>query len=195
LRSRGKPFSQRKDLFFAGNFAHRPNADGVAYFLENVFPLLTEALPEVQFHIAGSSPPPQIQALSSSQVHVMGFVPDIEPFFMNSRVFVAPLRFGAGIKGKIGDSLSHGLPVVTTSIGAKGMGFENGTQVMIADEPEAFAAAVVKLYQDQELWDRLAQNGYVHMEQNFSPTIVEKVIERSVNSGRRAGALQSRVTR
>src|SRR4030095_6615384 len=118
----------------------------------------------------------------------MGFVPDIEPFFMNSRVFVAPLRFGAGVKGKIGDSLSHGLPAVTTSIGAKGMGCKNRAQGMIANDPEALAAAVVKLYQDQELWDRLAQNGYVHMEQNFSPTIVEKVIERSVNSSRPAGA-------
>ncbi len=188
LHSRGRPFNQRKDLFFAGNFAHRPNADGVTYFLENVFPLLSKALPGIEFHIAGSSPPPQIQALSSSQIHVMGFVPDIEPFFMSSRVFVAPLRFGAGVKGKIGDALSHGLPVVTTSIGAKGMGFENGSQVMIADDPESFAAAVVKLYQDQELWDRLAENGYVHMEQNFSPAVVERVIERSLKS-RRRGAL------
>ena len=181
LRSRGRPFSQRRDLFFAGNFAHRPNADGVKYFLEYVFPLLTKALPDVEFHVAGSSPPPDIQALASNQVHVMGFVPDIEPFFTNSRVFVAPLRFGAGVKGKIGDALSHGLPVVTTSIGAKGMGFENGFQVMIADDPESFAAAVVRLYKDEELWERLAQNGYAHIEQHFSPSVVEKVIERSLN--------------
>lgn len=180
LRGRGKPFHGRRDLFFAGHFAHRPNADGIRFFLREVFPLVKQSLPEVQFHIAGTNPPPDIQALASEDVHVLGFVPDIEPYFQSARVFVAPVRFGAGVKGKIGDSLSYGLPVVTTSVGAEGMGLSNREQAMIADTAEDFAKAVVEVYQNGELWQRLSDNGYSHVESYFGPDVVDDVVRRSI---------------
>jgi glycosyltransferase involved in cell wall biosynthesis len=180
LRGRGKPFAERRDLFFVGQFAHRPNADGIKFFLSEVFPLVKRSLPQVQFHVAGTNPPREIQAFASSDVHVLGFVPDIEPYFQSSRVFVAPVRFGAGVKGKVGDSLSYGLPLVTTSIGAEGMGLTNREQAMIADSAEDFARAVVELYQDRELWQRLSDNGYAHVEKNFGVHVVEDVVKRSI---------------
>lgn len=182
LRRRGKPFAERRDLFFVGQFAHRPNVDGIKFFLREVFPLVKQLLPQVQFHVAGTNPPPEIQAFASSDIHVLGFVPDIEPYFQSSRAFVAPIRFGAGVKGKVGDSLSYGLPLVTTNIGAEGMGLTNREQAMIADSAEDFARAVVELYQDRELWQRLSDKGYAHVEKNFGVHVVEDVVKRSISS-------------
>jgi glycosyltransferase involved in cell wall biosynthesis len=109
-------------------------------------------------------------------------VPDIAPLFHSSKVFVAPLRFGAGVKGKIGDALSYGLPVVTTSVGASGMGIDNEHQAIIADSPEEFAAAVVRVHTDDQLWRQLSDAGYAHVEKYFSPEVVEKTIEDSITS-------------
>jgi glycosyltransferase involved in cell wall biosynthesis len=181
LRSRGKSFAEREHLFFVGHFGHRPNVDGVVYFLKEVFPLVRRFIPGVKVFIAGAKPPTEIQGLAAGDVDVMGYVPDIEPFFNGARVFVAPLRFGAGMKGKIGDALSYGLPVVTTSIGAEGMGVRHGQEAMIADEPAVFAEAVVDVYRDAELWQRLSDNGCIHVERNFSPQAIEQTIVDSIN--------------
>ena len=180
LRSRGKSFAERDHLFFCGHFAHRPNADGVKFFLEEILPLVKRSIPGIKFYVAGSNPPPEIQAFDSDDVRVLGYVPDIEPFFHGSRVFVAPVRFGAGVKGKIGDALSYGLPLVTTIIGAEGMGLRHGYEVMIADDPEAFAKAVIEVYRDAQLWQRLSDDGYVHIEKHFSPEVVEETIIASI---------------
>ncbi len=109
---------------------------------------------------------------------MIGFVEDPVPWFDRARVFVAPLRFGAGIKGKIAQSLSLGLPVVTTSIGAEGMHLEDGKHVLIADSPRDFAAAVIRLYNDSALWDTLAENGRSHVAQNFSSTAARETLSR-----------------
>jgi glycosyltransferase involved in cell wall biosynthesis len=110
-------------------------------------------------------------------VRVMGYVPDIDPLFQSVRVFVAPLRFGAGTKGKIGDALAYGLPVVTTSIGAEGFALTTGDTAIIADEPQAFAASVLQVYREQELWQRLADGGYEHIQRHFTPEIIGETIE------------------
>jgi glycosyltransferase involved in cell wall biosynthesis len=91
-----------------------------------------------------------------------------------------PLRYGAGIKGKLGESLSYGLPVVTTSTGAEGFGLTGGVEALIADEPHEFAAAVVRAYERQDLWERLAEHGYRHIEKHFTPEVVAGVINSSV---------------
>ena len=106
----------------------------------------------------------------------MGYVPDIEPLFQSVRVFVAPLRFGAGSKGKIGDSLAYGLPVVTTSIGAEGFALTTGDNAMIVDEPQAFADSVLQVYRERELWQRLADGGYEHIQKHFTPEIIGETI-------------------
>jgi GT2 family glycosyltransferase/glycosyltransferase involved in cell wall biosynthesis len=189
LHSRGKSFEDRAGLLFIGHLAHRPNVDAVLYFLEQIYPLIGAALPSINFYIVGSYPPKEIAAYASDTVHVMGYVPDINPLFQSARVFIAPLRFGAGINGKIGEALSYSLPVVTTSLGASGFALTPGDNALIADEPQEFANHVVKLYRDRDLWQHLAERGYRHIEERFTPEIIGKTIETAL---RRIGVLDQR---
>ena len=180
LHDRVSSFEQRSDLLFVGNMAHTPNADAVHYFMREIYPRIHEAMPDVKVKIIGDDPAGEIRGYDSPQVSVLGYVPAIESFLERSRVFVAPLRFGAGIKGKIGEAMSYGLPVVTTSIGAEGFGLTHGVDVIIADGPSAFADAVVQLYASKELWDTLANNGWYRIQKNFTPEVIAKTINQSI---------------
>jgi GT2 family glycosyltransferase/glycosyltransferase involved in cell wall biosynthesis len=178
--ARGLAFDARRDLLFLGNLAHPPNRDAVRYFVEEIFPLVRDQLFDARLSIVGDNVPAEIKAYASDTVRVLGYVPDIEPLFAASRVMIAPLRFGAGVKGKIGESLAHGLPVVTTSIGAEGMGFTDGEEVLIADDPRAFASAVARAYTDAELWQKLSDAGFAHVARGFSPEVVRHVVNDSL---------------
>ena len=175
-REPGKTFDERRGLLFVGNFRHRPNTDGLNFFMREVFPVVQEEIPDARLTIVGDYSSPEILAHASESVSVTGYVPDIEPYFEAARVFVAPIRFGAGVKGKIGEALAHGLPLVTTTVGAEGMGLEHETHAMIANEARSFADAVVRLYREPELWRKISENGRTHVEKNFSPAIVEKIV-------------------
>lgn len=176
LGGRGKSFAERLDLLFIGNFRHRPNTDAIRYFLEEVFPHVLREIPDARFRIVGFDTPPEIFALNSETIRVEGFVPNVEPLFRSCRVFVAPLRYGAGMKGKIGQALSFGLPTVTTSIGAEGMNLTDGREVLIADEPKQFADAIINLYQSATLWQTLSDNGFRFIEENFAPSVIDEKI-------------------
>jgi GT2 family glycosyltransferase len=175
---RGLPFERREHILFVGNFRHRPNADAVHFYAREVLPRVRESLPSVELLLIGGNAPPEFAAYEG--VRVLGYVPDIEPLLAASRVSVAPLRFGAGINGKIGEALAHGLPVVTTTIGAAGIGLRDGEEALIADSPEDLADATVRLYTDAALWRRLSDKGFAHVERNFSPRVVRKVVNDSV---------------
>ena len=174
----GLPPHEREHLLFVGNFRHRPNADAVHFFAREVLPVVRESLRGVELFVVGGDAPPEFGAYEG--VRALGYVPDIDPLYARSRVFVAPLRFGAGMKGKIGDALSYGLPVVTTTVGAEGMFLRDGEEVLLADTAEDFAAAVVRLYRDEELWRRLASQAHAHVERHFSPRVVGRVVNDSV---------------
>jgi glycosyltransferase involved in cell wall biosynthesis len=163
-----KSFSERKGILFVGGFDHLPNVDAVIFFVKEIFPVMKQRLPDLTFCIAGSNPPEHVLALKSSHVIVTGYVRDLTSYFESSRVFVAPLRYGAGVKGKINHSMSHGLPVVTTSIGAEGIELTGDSDVLIADEPEEFAEKVVRLYTDENLWNELSQNSLRNVEKHYS---------------------------
>lgn len=163
-----KPFSDRKDILFIGGFAHPPNIDAVVYFVEEIFPLIKQKMPDVHFYIVGSNPPKEVLSLRSNAVVVTGYMKDVAPYFDNCRVFVAPLRYGAGVKGKILLSMSYGMPVVTTSVGAEGMALADGVNALIADEAEEFAAKVARLYEDEELWNNVSQISIRNIEQYYS---------------------------
>jgi GT2 family glycosyltransferase len=180
LHDHGKPFADRQDLLFIGNLAHRPNADAILFFLREVYPLIRQAFPNIRLDIIGDNPLPEIVAYNSEEIRVRGYVPDVEPFLRERRVFVAPLRFGAGIKGKIGEAMSYGLPVVTTTMGAEGFGLVNEVSAMIADTPEDFAAAVARLYSEKELWQLLAANSQRHIKENFTPDVIAETINGSI---------------
>ena len=180
LRQGGKPFAEREGLLFIGNLAHRPNDDAVLFFMREVYPLLREMLPDIGLDIIGDNPSPAISAYNSEHARVRGYVPEVEPYLRNARVFIAPLRFGAGIKGKVGEAMAHGIPVVTTSIGAEGFGLTHELDVMIADDPAAFAAAVARLYSEKELWERVAHNSRLRIENHFTPEVVAETINNSI---------------
>jgi glycosyltransferase involved in cell wall biosynthesis len=181
LRDRGKPFEERQHLLFVGGFAHRPNEDAVLFLIQRIYPLLKKLLPGVQLHIIGNNPSPAITAYNSPDIRIHGYVPDIEPYLQSSRVFVAPLRFGgAGTKGKVGEAMAHGIPVVTTAIGAEGFGLRHKLDVMIADDPESFAAAIQQLYSQKELWERVAQNSRMRIEKHFTPAVIAETINNSL---------------
>jgi glycosyltransferase involved in cell wall biosynthesis len=171
-----KSFEERADLMFVGGFAHPPNRDAVLYFCREVLPRILTSLPEARLFVIGSDPPPEIRCLESDQVHILGYVPDIEPFLNNCRVSVAPLRFGAGVKGKINQSLAYGLPVVGTTIAVEGMFLKNGESVLIADDARSFADAVVKLFRDAALWNKLSTGGLAVMEEHFSFAAVQRAV-------------------
>ena len=170
------PASTRSDLFFIGSFNHPPNVDAVMYFAREIFPLILRQMPDVRFHIAGSDMPYSVRALKSKRINPLGFVRDVTPWFQRTRVFVAPLRHGAGMKGKIGQSLAFGLPVVTTRVGAEGMGLTHETDAMIADDRGDFAAAVIRLYSDDRLWQCLSSAGQELVGQRFSKEAVGRVL-------------------
>jgi glycosyltransferase involved in cell wall biosynthesis len=134
--------------------------------VNEIWPLILRQQADLEFCIAGSNAPAEVLALSGRRgVQVVGYVPDLTQLFDRSRVFVAPLRFGAGVKGKVGESMAHGLPVVTTSIGAEGMSLRDGEHLLVADEPEVFADAVLRLIRDDALWTRLQANGRKFVEE------------------------------
>ncbi|CCI08470.1 glycosyltransferase [Microcystis aeruginosa] len=151
-------FDQRSGLVFIGSYNHPPNIDAVKWLCLEIMPLVWASRPDITVNLLGSNLKDEVKELASDQVVVTGYVPEVEPYFQKSRVFVAPLRFGAGMKGKIGQSLSLGLPTITTRIGAEGMGLIDHQDVLIADTAEEFAQAVIELYDNRELWQKLADN-------------------------------------
>ncbi len=181
LRDGGRPFAEREGLLFIGNLSHRPNDDAVLFFMREVYPLLKQSLTNVQLDIIGDNPSAAIAAFKSEDVHIRGYVPDVGPYLRNSRVFIAPLRFGAGIKGKVGEAMAHGVPVVTTMIGAEGFGLTPDLDVLIADEPASFAAAIVRLYSERDLWERVARHSRRRIAEHFTPDVIAETINSSIN--------------
>ena len=157
-------FTQRipRSLLFVGGFRHLPNADAVLFFCRHVLPLIQRSLPDVTVTIVGDASPKEVRALSSAGITVTGWVPHVGPYLASHCVSIAPLRFGAGLKGKIVEAMAAGLPVVTTSVGAEGMELVHGRTALITDLPEAFAGAIVRLCTDQDLHARLSRNSLEH---------------------------------
>jgi GT2 family glycosyltransferase/glycosyltransferase involved in cell wall biosynthesis len=162
------PFAARADLWFVGGFQHPPNVDAVHWFLEAVWPRVEASLPQARFHIVGSRMPDALRALAGPRVEVHGFVENLDRFLDGCRLSVAPLRYGAGVKGKVNSAMAHGQPVVATSIAVEGMHVVAGDDVLVADDPATFAAAIVRAYTDEALWSTLSTNGLANVARHFS---------------------------
>ena len=166
----GLPYSERKDLVFVGGFRHPPNIDAVRWFAAEVFPLIRASLHDVTFHCIGGDLVPEIVILGDIPgVKIHGHVPDITPYMEGCRIAVAPLRYGAGVKGKINLSMAHGQPVVATGTAVEGMHLRHGHDVLVADNPAEFAEAVIKLYRNGALWQQLSMLGHENIRAHFSP--------------------------
>lgn len=177
-----RPFAQRRDILFIGGFGHPPNADAVLFFGTHILPRVREKLPDVVFLVIGGDPPVDVETLAGDHLRVLGYVPDVKPYFDGCRLSVAPLRFGAGVKGKVNQSLAYGLPVVVTSVAAEGMFLKHGESALIADDPQDFADAVVRLYTDEDLWHRLSAGGIGVMTEHFSFAAARRVVMQLVSS-------------
>ena len=163
-----------RNLLFVGGFNHDPNVDAVLYFCERIFPEVRKSVPEVRLTVVGSNPPEQIRRLNSDCIRIAGFVPSLAPISSNSYISVAPLRFGAGMKGKVGEAMSGGLPVVTTSIGAQGMGLVHRHNAMICDTPAEFADSVVELIRNRKLYEEIRRNALEHIVNRNGTAAVRK---------------------
>ena len=175
-RRRGPPYAERAGVVFVGNFRHTPNVDAAVHFVAETWPLVRAALPGVRLSLVGTAPPPAVQALAGPDVDVTGWVPETRPYLDAARVSIAPLRFGAGVKGKIAEALACGLPVVTTTIGAEGMDLVDGEHALVADAPQAFADAVVRLHRDSALWERVAARGHERLDAALSPAVAHAAL-------------------
>ena len=163
-------FEERKDLVFIGNFLHEPNWDAVQYLSKVIWPLLQPQLPSVKMLVYGAYPTQKVLELHrpKNNFYIMGRAASALEVIGTARLLVAPIRFGAGIKGKLIEAMQCGTPSVTTTIGAEAMhgGLEwNGC---ISDDPIAFANAVVALYQDKSLWEQSQANGYELLKQHYT---------------------------
>lgn len=168
-RGAGEAFAERTGLVYLGGYQHQPNVDAVEHYVHNIHPLVAASLPaSATFMAAGSNPPKSMTDLAAPGVEVLGYVPDITPVLFSARVMVVPLRYGAGIKGKILTAMAHGMPVVTTTVGAEGMGLIDGEHVLIGDTSNDFANAVIRLYTDAALWHRLQAAGLAYVAETTS---------------------------
>jgi glycosyltransferase involved in cell wall biosynthesis len=175
-----KTFNERKDLLFIGN-ANPMNIDAVKWFLKSAWPLIISKIPDIKLHIIGELNKIQsINQLLSEPIHknvvMHGIVNNPSSFFDSCRISIVPLRAGAGSKGKISQSLSFGLPVVTTSIGAEGMGLKNNRDVLISDSEQSFADNVIALYTNEKLWNIISEKGLAVAKKYFSIEAAEEIL-------------------
>ena len=153
------PFADRTGIGFVGGFAHAPNVDALKYFLAEIWPLVLRCLPDCEFSIVGADLPPELLQGAPGTVRYEGHVQDLEGWFDSIRLSIAPLRFGAGAKGKVASSLAAGVPAVVTSVAAEGMALLDGEYIMIGDTPAIFASHIYDIYTSPVLWARLSAAG------------------------------------
>lgn len=170
-------WSDRLELIFIGSYKWAPNIDAMVYFCKDVLPLLKQRIPSFRLRIVGSAPTNEVNALASENVTVVGFVPETTSYLLTSDISIAPLRYGGGIKGKIGEAMAHGLPVVTTSIGAEGFGFQVGQDILVGDTPQAFSDSIVALWENRSLHESVRKNGWSYINDRYSVQAVEHLIK------------------
>ena len=171
----------RSGIIFLGNFGHPPNTDAARQLVEAIMPHVWRRLPDVSVTIVGPDPPPEVLSLQQPFVEVTGWVDDVKPLLHASRLMVAPLRFGAGLKGKVTQSLALGLPVVTTAVGAEGLDLGADGGLLVADDPGELAARIVEGCQDDARWERLSRGGQSAMARVCSPTVASGVFDELLN--------------
>lgn len=172
-------FDKRKDFMFVGGFVHTPNVDAVLWFTNEIFPKIVDKLPDIKFYIVGSNPTLEIQELASDNIIVKGFVSDEEliQLYKNCRISIVPLRYGAGIKGKVVEAMRYGIPVMTTTVGAEGIvGAER--ILCVEDEAEQIAERFVQLYCDRVSLETMSKDSYAYIRDNFSEESAWRIVEK-----------------
>ncbi len=172
----------RTNALFVGSFFHGPNVDAAEYIVSDLAPRLQRTQPCLQIVIIGENPPKMLKASAPENVAVLGHVEDITPFLRHSRLSIAPLRFGAGVKGKVLQSMAEGLPVVATTIANEGIAATHNREIMIADTADETAAAIAAVTADDDLWQRLSDGGRALVRDRFSFAAATRTLDRILNS-------------
>ena len=170
--------NSEKNLVYVGHFRHYPNEDAVLYFCKKIFPFISRSSPNTKLYVVGSNPTRRIKELQKKfqNVVVTGYVEDVRSFLSKASVFVLPARLGLGIKGKMLEAMAMGVPVVTTSVGCRGIRAVPGKDVIMADEPKEFAKKTLELLENPELQEEIGNNGRSVVEKYYDwKVIAEKV--------------------
>ena len=162
-----KGFAQRWGVVFIGGFGHPPNADAVLWFAAEVMPRLRAAGATIPFHVVGANPPPQVRQLAGPDIEIHGYLADLEPFLGDRRLAVAPLRYGAGVKGKMLTAMAAGLPVVASTVAAEGLALRHGVTFLRGDDPDELASAVLELHGSQPLWEEMREAALAHVRRGW----------------------------
>jgi len=172
---------------FVGATHYYPNEDGVRFFLEKIFHRVAREIPDFQFVVVGGIPPDSIRREASDRVAVTGFVDDVRPYMWEASVFVVPLRMGGGTRFKVVEALAAETPVVSTRLGAEGIPVTSGREVLLADDPAAFAAAVIAVLRDNNMARRLSTRGLDFVRRRYDWRVVGCGLETAVREalGRR----------
>jgi glycosyltransferase involved in cell wall biosynthesis len=177
-----RSFGERRDLLFVGGFQHPPNLDAAEWLIGDIMPRVRERLGDVRLHLIGSRMPESLRERRGEGVVVHGYVEDLTPYLEGCRLSVAPLRYGAGVKGKVNQAMAWGVPVIASACAAEGMYLEDGRDVLLADTSEAFADAIVRAYTDEALWNRLSEGGLANVEEHFSFDAARRAITELVKA-------------
>ena len=169
------------NILTMGTLYYPPNADGIRWFVTDVFPLIRSVVPSVTLTIIGKNPPRDFVRIAedkNSGITVTGFVPDLEPYFAEAALAIIPVRAGGGMRVRILEAFSRAMPVITTTIGLEGIDAQPGKDVLVADRPNEFADAVIRLLGDRSLQDQLSSNGRQLVESKYDWQVTLKDLGR-----------------
>ena len=172
-----KDFSKRKNLIFVGGFAHSPNVDAIIWFTKEIYPKIIKIFPNIILHIISSNSPKVILKLQSKNIKLWGYLSDeqLQQMYQKCRIAIAPLRFGAGIKGKIVEAAYNQIPMVTTTIGGEGIDNSIGAFSM-EDNPEKMAKLICQLYTDYSKLKKMSDYGKILIEKYFSKSKAKEIL-------------------
>ncbi len=173
------PFDKRSNLLFVGGFKSAPahNDDAVIYFVKKIFPKVKARIRGCRLIVAGSNPPETVKRLASDSIIVTGYVKDLKELYEKCRVFVAPIRFGAGVMWKVTETMSYGLPCVLSALAAQGIHVTDGEEALVAYDDKDFIEKTVRLYRDKKLWGHIRKRELDYVSKNHDPDAMTKELD------------------
>ena len=171
-------FIFKQNLLYVGSLDYPPNEDGLLWFLNEIFPKIKDNFPDIQFYIVGKNPPDKIKRFESSSIKVLGYVDDILPFYNRSSLFVVPLRIQGGASLKILNAMSFKKCVLSTKIGAEGLGVEDNKNIFLADDSEKFASKIISLLRNPDMAKAAAEKGYDLVRKKYDWKIISENVRR-----------------
>lgn len=165
-----KPMKREKkyDLVFTGNMAYPPNINGVEYLANKILPVLRKTKPDIRILISGATPDKRVRAVESENIHISGWVDDIRESYASARIFIAPMQIGTGLQNKLLEAMSMRIPSITSKLANNALEAAHNRDILIGENPEDYAAHIIRLLEDQDFADTIAQNGYDFVHRNYN---------------------------